>query len=115
MNFYTKLASLYATSFVLAACQTAIPSATAEAPKTYNYTEATRSGLKTLRPYPNPDDVCMLLKENRAVEDLIVEGRTLLACPKHEAGAIGDRRKEGARVVGNSKHWVIMSIKNSRI
>ena len=57
----------------------------------------------------------MLLKENRAVEDLIVKGRTLLACPKHEAGAIGDRRKEGARVVGNSKHWVIMSIKNSRI
>ena len=115
MNFYTKLASLCATSFVLAACQTAVPSVTAEAPTTYNYTEASRSGLKTLRPYPNPDDVCMLLKENRAVEDLIVEDRTLPACPKHEAGAIGDRRKDGARVVGNSKHWVIMSIKTSRI
>ena len=115
MNFYTKLASLCATSFILAACQTAVPSVTAEAPTTSNYTEASRSGPKTLRPYPNPDDVCMLLKENRAVEDLIVEDRTLLACPKHEAGAIGDRRTEGARVVGNTKHWVIMSIETSRI
>ena len=38
MNFYTKLASLCATSFVLAACQTAVPSVTAEAPTTSNYT-----------------------------------------------------------------------------
>lgn len=50
-------------------------------------------------------------KVNRAVEDLVVEGRTLIACPKHEQGAIADRRLAGARVVGNSKHWVIMSVK----
>ena len=88
---------------------------TAEAPTTYEYTQASRSGLKTLQPYLNADDICQLLKVNRAVADLAVEGRTFIACPKHEEGAIGDRRRAGARVVDNSKHWVIMSVKDTRL
>lgn len=80
---------------IMSVCQTAIPSAKAEDPTTYNYTEASRSGLKTVRPYPSPDDVCQLLRVNRVVEDLVVEDRTLIACPKHEKGALADRRRAG--------------------
>lgn len=115
MISFLKLASLAGVLTLAAACQTAIPSTKAEEPTTLTYTEASRSGLKNLRPYPNPDDVCQLLKVNRAVEDLVVEGRTLFACPKHEKGAIEDRRRAGARVVGNSKHWVIFSVKDWRL
>lgn len=111
----TKIMSLCAVLTALSACQTAIPSTTAEAPTTYEYTEANRSGLRTTRPYPSPDDVCELIKVNRAVEDLVFEGRTLIACPKHEKGAIADRRRAGARVVGNATHWVILSVKNTRL
>lgn len=93
MNTPIKLTTALILLTMVSACQTAIPSVTAEAPTTYEYTQASRSGLKTLRPYPNPDDVCKLLKVNKAVEDLVVEGRTLFACPKHETGAIGDRRR----------------------
>ena len=115
MNSPTKLILAVASFAVMSACQTAIPSAKAEDPTTYNYTEASRSGLKTVRPYPSPDDVCQLLRVNRAVEDLVVEDRTLIACPKHEKGALADRRRAGARVVGNSTHWVILSVKDSRL
>ena len=95
---------------VMSACQTAISSAKAEDPTTYNYTEASRSGLKTGRTYPSTNDVCQLLRVNRSVED-----RTLIACPKQEKGALAYRRRAGARIVGNSTHWVILSVKDSRL
>lgn len=115
MNTPIKLITSVALLTIVSACQTAVPSVTTEAPTTYEYTQASRSGMKTVRPYPNADDVCQLLKVNKAVEDLAVAGHTLIACPKHEQGAIGDRRRAGARVVGNSKHWVIMSAKDTRL
>lgn len=95
----------------LQACQPVEPAITAGEPTTLNYTEASLSGLRPLRPYPNPDDVCELLGKSKNIEVLAVDGRNLIACPKHEKGAINDRQAEGAKVVGNAKHWVILSVK----
>lgn len=92
-----------------------MPSTKAEDPTANNNTKASRSGLKTVRPYPSPDDVCQLLRVNRAVEDLVVKDSTLIACPKHEKGALADRRRAGAWVIGNSTHWVILSVKDGRL
>ena len=39
-------------------------------------------------------------------------GRYLIASPKHENGAIADRRKAGAHIVAHAKHWTILRIKS---
>ncbi len=102
---------LCASAFLaLQACQEIVPSAEPDAPTVSTYTEAESSGLRTLRPYPNDDDVCELLKETAFTEAFETEGKRLIACPKHERGAIKDRTREGAKVVGNAKHWVLLSI-----
>ena len=95
----------------LSACDTVQP----EEPTVLSYTSPEQSGLSPARPYPNPDDVCQLLDESDKFSLLKSSDRELIACPKHEMGAIEDRRNEGARVVANTAHWVVMSIAASRI
>jgi hypothetical protein len=34
----------------------------------------------------------------------------LIACPKHEKGALEDRMAEGARVVGHARHWTLLQV-----
>ena len=87
-----------------------LPAITAEEPTLTQYTPAEQSGLNPSRPYPSPDDVCVLLNESENVSVLQVDGRALIACPKHEKGALEDRQAEGAIVVGNATHWVILSL-----
>ena len=54
-----------------------------------------RFGLRILKPYPNPDDVCGVDKTSPPTE-LAAKYGQLIACPKHEKGALGDCIREGA-------------------
>lgn len=77
---------------------------------TMRYTEPKASGLKAVRPYPTPDDVCQVIGENRVTQELLDDSSLLIACPKHEQGAIGDRRREGAQIVAHAKHWTLLRV-----
>ena len=79
-------------------------------PTTFDYTEPSASGLSSVRPYPNPDDVCQVIRENEAIREPVSNGTFLIACPKHERGAIRDRLNEGAEVIGHAKHWTVMVV-----
>lgn len=79
-------------------------------PTTFDYTEPSASGLSSVRPYPNPDDVCQVIRENEAIREPINNGTFLIACPKHERGAIRDRLNEGAEVIGHAKHWTVLAV-----
>ena len=93
------LSVLFSAVLALSACDT-LRSGDHAVPK---YTKPGWPGLSPVRPYPNPDDVCWLLDESR-------NGRALIACPRHEKGAMEDRRNEGARFVENVSDWVVLSI-----
>ena len=79
-------------------------------PTTYEYTEAIDSGLLTIAPFPNRDDVCRSVDETSVPAELVKDGKMLIACPKHEMGALEDRIREGARVVAHAKHWTVLNI-----
>lgn len=79
-------------------------------PTTLSYTEPSASGLRAIRPYPNPDDVCQVIRENEAIREPVNNGTFLIACPKHERGAIQDRLNEGAEILGHSRHWTILTV-----
>jgi hypothetical protein len=79
-------------------------------PTRFGYTEPEASGLIGVRPYPNPDDVCMVIGENALTVELLDDAAILVGCPKHERGAIGDRLRDGGQVVGQAKHWTLISI-----
>ena len=103
--------ALLGAAITLSACQSVAP----EEPTIFEYTSPEISGLMPLRAFPNPDDVCELLGRSETTAMLEEDGRRLIACPKHEKGAMEDRRKQGARVVGNATHWVILSISERRV
>lgn len=81
---------------------------------THRYTEASLSGLRTLAPYPNHDDVCQTIDKKTLPEELATRDDMMIACPKHETGAIGDRRSEGAKIVAYAKHWTVLSIRSKK-
>ena len=94
----------------LVACATIEPAVEVGEPNTYSYTEPKASGLRAHSPYPNPDDVCVALHSNSLIKLFKREQYFLIACPKHETGAIKNRLQQGALVVGNARHWVLMRI-----
>ena len=79
---------------------------------TTRYTKAEASGLIGIRPYPNPDDVCLVIGENATTRELLDDSALLIGCPKHERGAIEDRKREGANIVAHAKHWTLLSAPN---
>ena len=79
-------------------------------PTLFRYTPPEDSGLIGVRPYPSPQDVCMVIGENDATRELLDDAALLIGCPKHEFGAIADRVGEGALVVGHAKHWSLFSL-----
>ena len=79
-------------------------------PTIFDYTEPSASGLSSVRPYPNPDDVCQVIRENEAIREPVNNETFLIACPKHERGAIRDRLNEGAEVIGHAKHWTVLAV-----
>ena len=102
--------------FLLGACATDTPSDAVPVlgfgpdPTTSRYTEPVASGLVEVRRYPTPDDVCVVVGENDATAELLDHDALLIGCPKHEKGAIADRRAEGAEVVAHARHWTLLSI-----
>lgn len=100
--------------FFVAACTSPLDlSGVSAEPTILRYSEPTLSGLRAIAPYPNPDDVCQLLAPNHYTDPMREEGHELIACPKHERGAIEDRRRDGARIVAYAKHWAILSIRTA--
>lgn len=87
-----------------------VASDTADRPTTYRYTEPHQSGLDALRPFPSAGDVCQLVAKNDLVAPFMQSGEMLIACPKHELGALTDRQNDGARVVANTRHWVVLEL-----
>ncbi len=71
--------------------------------------------LNIQRPYPNDDDVCVLLGESENTVALKAQDQELIACPKHETGATEDRRRTGGKIVGQSTYWVILSISSDLV
>ena len=79
-------------------------------PTTHGYTNAIDFGLRILKPYPNPDDVCGVVDETSLPTELAAKYGQLIACPKHEKGALSDRIREGAIVVAHAKHWNVLKV-----
>ncbi len=112
MNFVLRSGVVVAALVILSACTPPLDlSGDGSEPTILRYSEPSLSGLRAQRPYPNPDDVCQLLAPNRYTDPVREEDRDLIACPKHEKGAIADRRTQGARIVAHAKHWTILSVR----
>jgi len=74
------------------------------------YSEPDASGLTPIRAYPTVDDVCQEIKTTEALRALTDNNTMLIACPKHENGALRDRMNEGARVVGIQGDWTLLLV-----
>jgi len=78
------------------------------------YSEPQQSGLVVDSPYPTEKDVCVSLKSNDVTKPFEKENHFLIACPKHELGAIEDREsQQNAKVVGDTGVWVVVSVPKS--
>lgn len=80
---------------------------------TTRYTEPSGSGIVALRPFPNPEDVCQVIAPSNLPDELNDDDLLLIGCPKHEEGAIEDRQRDGAKVVGQTRHWTLLQIAES--
>ena len=78
------------------------------------YTKASESGLSVGSAYPRANDVCRVANENAITAELVQDDHFLIACPKHERGAIEERRAEGGVIVFHAKHWSVLRIHNKR-
>lgn len=110
MKHYVLLASA---AYVLSGCVTPDLNHSAT-PTTSHYTKPIASGLQAIRPYPTQHDVCQTIKEDPDIRVAATDGTFLIACPKHEKGAISDRRAEGAQILGHSRHWTVLSVKGTQ-
>ena len=79
-----------------------------------NYAKLYFAGLCTLRGYPTRSDVCKSLKVTANISKYKRKGFRLIACPRHERGAVRDRVKEGALVVGRGGKWSVLRIPVSK-
>jgi hypothetical protein len=75
-----------------------------------NYTSPEDSGLVSVRPYPQPNDVCQILGESPATAEYLDHSGILIGCPDHELGTIKDRKNEGAKIVGRVNSWTLLQI-----
>ena len=74
------------------------------------YTPPEDYGLASVRPYPNPDDVCQVIGETPLVVEYLDHTSLLIGCPIHEVGAMQDRQSEGAVPVRLVGRWLLFSI-----
>jgi len=77
---------------------------------TVSYSPPEDSGLIGVRPYPNADDVCVVIGENELTQDYLDDSATLIGCPTHERGAISDRISDGAVTLETVGKWVLLSV-----
>ena len=81
-----------------------------EVPSINRYTEPIESGLVVSRPYPGSAHVCRVVRETTLTAPYVRKDMVLIACPKHEVGAISDRMAEGAIMAAFAKHWVLLQL-----
>lgn len=77
---------------------------------TVGYTPPEDSGLIGVRPYPNADDVCVVIGENELTQEYLDDSATLIGCPTQETGAISDRISEGGITLETIGDWVLLSV-----
>lgn len=77
---------------------------------TVGYTPPEDSGLIGVRPYPNADDVCVVIGENELTQDYLDDSATLIGCPTQERGAISDRISDGGITLETIGDWVLLSV-----
>ena len=75
-----------------------------------NYTSPEDSGLVSIRPYPEFNDVCQILGESPATVDYLDHSAISIGCPDHDLGAIEDRKTEGAKIFGKVNSWTLLQI-----
>ena len=109
MKTYLRLFACIIFAFLLG-CQPTTELEFDSEPKTTKYTTPETSRLIGIRPYPGPADVCQVIGKNYVTRDLMNNEGTLIGCPKHERGAIGDRMSEGAAIVAHAKHWTLLQV-----
>jgi len=85
------------------------PECTPPAPKS-GYSPPEDSCLRSVRPYPNTDDVCQVIGENDLTVEYLDDDALLIGCPYHETGAIGDRLAEGVQQLDQIGSWVLLSV-----
>lgn len=73
------------------------------------YTPPETSGLISVRPYPNANDVCQVIGENDLTRAFLDDSALLIGCPFTEEGAIKDRLAEGAQRLDQIGAWVLLS------
>lgn len=66
----------------------------------FSLTACANDNLNTVRPYPTDNDVCQILNQSAVTKPYEEAGTVLIGCPSHEMGAIEDRQREGARILG---------------
>jgi len=76
------------------ASNTIVPASKADTRLFGTYTKPELSGLSEQSRYPTPNDGCVLLNSNELVKPFQLENHFLIACAKHETGAIQDRIRE---------------------
>ena len=54
-----------------------------------------------------------MLAKTATISHLVSDEITLIGCPKHEFGAIKNRRGEGAKIIEQAKHWTILQLPSS--
>lgn len=81
-----------------------------EVPSINTYTEPIESGLVVSRPYPGPAHICRVVRETTLTAPYVRKDMVLIACPKHEVGAISDRMAEGAIMAAFGKYWVLLQM-----
>ena len=106
-----NLASTIVVLFLLSACSTSL---------TPNYIrDLEQSGFplskiseRNIQPYPNSDDVCVVLRNTQDTAKFVDNQMMLIGCPRSEFGAINDKITGGAHIVGQSDEWTLLSLAN---
>lgn len=66
------------------------------------------SGLRAVRPWPGPQDVCQVIGETDATRDYLDDSALLIGCPSTEAATIAAHRASGARLLGELGAWTLL-------
>ena len=80
------------------------------APRERSYSPPEASGLESVRPYPGHEEVCQVIGENNLTSRYMDDSSLLIGCPVAEAGAIADRKADGAIELERIGAWVLLSV-----